>query len=99
VTYRPLPDYLTIKTSPINGLGVFTTEKILAGTYIGIVHVVNENDPDGMTRTPLGGFGNHSDTPNCFKIQFGEYLTWLGALRDIEPDEEITWTYTLYNID
>ena len=56
------------------------------------------DDPDGITRTPLGGFGNHSDTPNCFKIKFGQTKTWIGALRDIEPDEEITWKYTLYEI-
>ena len=96
--YRPLPDYVTIRESPIAGLGLFTTKKILAGTYIGVVHIVNENDPEGITRTPLGGFGNHSDTPNCFKVKFGMYSTWIGALRDIEPDEELTWTYTLYEI-
>jgi len=96
--YRPLPDYITIRESPIAGLGLFATKKIPAGTYIGIVHIINENDPDGITRTPLGGFGNHSDTPNCFKIKFDQTKTWIGAIRDIEPDEEITWKYTLYEI-
>ena len=28
MSYRPLPDYLTIKDSSINGLGLFATEKI-----------------------------------------------------------------------
>ena len=96
--YRPLPDYVTIKESSIAGLGLFATKKILAGTYIGIVHIINENDSDGIIRTPLGGFGNHSDNPNCFKIKFGQTKTWIGAIRDIEPDEEITWKYTLYEI-
>ena len=94
--YKPLPDYVTIRKSPIAGLGLFTTKKILAGTYIGIVHI--ENDSDDIIRTPLGGFGNHSDNPNCFKIKFGQTKTWIGAIRDIEPDEEITWKYTLYEI-
>ena len=96
--YNPLPDYITIRKSSIAGLGLFATKKILAGTYIGIVHIINENDPDGISRTPLGGFGNHSDTPNCFKIKFDQTKTWIGAIRDIEPDEEITWKYTLYEI-
>ena len=96
--YKPLPDYVTIRESSITGLGLFATKKILAGTYIGIIHIINENDSDGIIRTPLGGFGNHSDNPNCFKIKFGQTKTWIGALRDIEPDEEITWKYTLYEI-
>jgi len=96
--YKPLPDYVTIRESPIAGLGLFATKKIPAGTYIGIVHIINENDPEDITRTPLGGFGNHSDTPNCFKINFGQTKTWIGAIRDIEPDEEIVWRYTLYKI-
>ena len=24
---------------------------------------------------------------------------WIGASRDIEPGEELTWTYTLYSIE
>ena len=23
---------------------------------------------------------------------------WIGTLRDIEPGEELTWTYTLYEV-
>ena len=96
--YRPLPDYVTIRESPIAGLGLFATKKIPAGTYLGIIHIINENNPEGITRTPLGGFGNHSDTPNCFKIKFDQTKTWIGAIRDIEPNEEIVWRYTLYKI-
>ena len=96
--YRPLPACVTIRESPIEGFGLFATERIPAGTFIGIVHVVSENVVDGIVRTPLGGFGNHSDTPNCFKIKFDQTKTWIGAIRDIEPDEELTWKYTLYEI-
>ena len=41
--YKPLPNCVTIKESPIDGFGLFATEKILAGTYIGIVHVMSDN--------------------------------------------------------
>ena len=37
--YRPLPDELTIKSSPIEGLGLFATKEIKANTFIGITHI------------------------------------------------------------
>ena len=100
MSYRPLPDYLRIQDSPINGQGIFTTEKIKAHYMIGITHHVHERSEDGWMRTPLGGFGNHSDDPNCFKLLMekgGDW--WIGASRDIEPGEELTWSYTLYSIE
>jgi len=99
MSYRPLPDYLTIKDSPINGQGIFTTEKIEAHALIGVTHHPNEHSEDGYIRTPLGGFGNHSDDPNCNKILMKDGSWWIGASRDIEPGEELTWSYTLYSIE
>ena len=96
--YRPLPDYITIKESPINGLGLFATERITKGTLIGITHYPNSHVEDGFIRTPLGGFGNHSDTPNCFKLLMEETTWWIGAKEDIMAGEEITWAYSLYKI-
>ena len=40
--YRPLPDALTIKSSPIEGLGLFATKEIKANTFIGITHIRDE---------------------------------------------------------
>ena len=99
MSYKPLPDYLTIKDSPINGKGIFTTEKIESNTIIGITHHANSHAADGFIRTPLGGFGNHSDDPNCFKLLMDPETWWIGASRDIEPGEELTWSYTLYSIE
>jgi SET domain-containing protein len=96
--YKPLPDYITIKKSPIDGLGLFATEKIEANRIIGIIHYPRKESEDGYIRTPLGGFGNHSDDPNCFKLLMEDEVWYIGASRDIEPDEEITWKYTLYEI-
>ena len=96
--YKPLPDYLTIKKSSISGLGLFTTEKIEAHSLIGVTHHANESSENGFIRTPLGGFGNHSDDPNCFKLLMDPETFWIGALRDIKAWEELTWTYTLYKI-
>ena len=96
--YNPLPDCVTIKDSPIQGLGLFATKKIPQGTLIGKIHIWNASEPDNYTRTPLGAFGNHSDTPNCFKVKLENNNSWIGTIRDIEPDEELTWKYTLYEI-
>ena len=99
MTYRPLPDYLVIKDSPINGQGIFTTEKINAHALIGIIHHPRKESEDGFIRTPLGGFGNHSDDSNCNKILMEDGSWWIGAKQDIEPGEELTWQYTLYNVN
>jgi hypothetical protein len=97
--YKPLPDSVTIKESLIQGLGIFATERIPDNTLIGRIHVPNEKEENSYFRTPLGGFGNHSDDPNCFKLLMENGVWFIGALRDIEPGEELTWTYTLYKVE
>ena len=97
--YRPLPDYLTIRESSIEGLGIFATKPIEQGTHIGMTHLSPYSGD--LVRTPLGGFGNHSDTPSCFKIhKMKDSIStwWIVAGKDIDIDEEITWKYTLYSI-
>jgi SET domain-containing protein len=96
--YKPLPDYITIKESPISGQGLFATEKIKAHTLIGITHHPRKESEDGYIRTPLGGFGNHSDNPNCFKLLMEGDTWWIGASKDIKPGEELTWQYTFYDV-
>ena len=67
--YKPLHDSLTIKESHIEGLGVFACEAIPKHTLLGITHVKSKNVgsyfPQDIIRTPLGGFLNYSETPNC----------------------------------
>ena len=65
MNYRPLPDCLTIRESEIHGLGVFATEFIDINFNLGIAHVELPNFMHGHCRTPLGGFYNHSEDPNC----------------------------------
>jgi len=94
--YRPLPFYLTIRPSPIEGNGLFTIEDIDNKHVLGITHVFDERFSDGLIRTPLGGFFNHSETPNCEIFQEGDYLK-LRTIRNIKAEEELTATYTLYD--
>ena len=103
--YKPLPESLTIQPSGIDGLGLFAKEDIAQGKNLGMSHIkLNGN----TVRTPLGGFINHSDTPNTVKgellmtnengIKF-HYKKWnLVTLRDIKKGEELTIRYTFYNV-
>ena len=93
MNYRPLPDNLTIKPSHIEGLGVFATETIRAGTDLGMTHLLHNDD---LFRTPLGGFLNHSNEPNCKRIE-SDKKWYLETTKDINKNEELTLAYTMYN--
>ena len=100
--YKPLPDSLTIKTSKVDGLGLFAKENIGQGTNLGMSHVEIE---DEIIRTPLGGFINHSGDANCVKVELRmvneklDYKKWnLVALQDIKEGEELTVRYTFYKV-
>ena len=56
--WRPLPGFLTIKESTIEGLGLFTTKMLPAGTDLGITHIYDTRFQDGYIRLPLGAFIN-----------------------------------------
>jgi SET domain-containing protein len=135
-TYKPLPSYLTIKKSPIHGLGLFTKDLIAydhdnttvfpvisKGTFIGISHIhsalfeetefdfetaFEQNEvnyptesifnkdqvfPNGLIRTPLGGFINHSDDPNLILSYLNHGCWGIIAYKDINPGEELTLDY------
>ena len=66
--YRPLPDSLTIKKSPIEGLGLYATKDIKANIYIGLTHILDERFENNYLRTPLGGFYNHSNNPTVMRM-------------------------------
>jgi hypothetical protein len=70
--YRPLPYFVTIQNSTIEGLGLFATCPIPQHTFVGITHVQHKMFTDQYVRTPLGGFYNHSTTPNVVSISSNE---------------------------
>jgi len=107
MNYRPLPKQLRLGFSKIHDIGVFAKEKIPPGHNFGMCHLKLGSR---IIRTPLGGFLNHSDEPNCFKtklrytnqddpeIKFG-YTVWnLVAIKKIKEGEELTVKYTFYTI-
>tara|TARA_R110002073_G_scaffold143050_1_gene294999 strand:+ start:142 stop:426 length:285 start_codon:yes stop_codon:yes gene_type:complete len=92
MNYNPLPIYCTIRPSWIEGLGVFAVKEIRQDTELGVSHIEFENE---LYRTPLGGFINHSDKPNCVRIKNGN--KWLlKTIKDIFPNQELTLSYVLY---
>tara|TARA_R110002096_G_scaffold424498_1_gene632467 strand:- start:2443 stop:2862 length:420 start_codon:yes stop_codon:yes gene_type:complete len=95
--YKPLDDRLTIKTSTIDGLGLFASEDIFVGENLGVSHVYDERFKNKFIRTPLGGFVNHSDTPNL-RAYINADFRYLKTLRHIKAGEELTLEYNLYNV-
>ena len=105
--YRPLPKELRLGFSKIHDIGLFAKEKINRAKNLGISHIQIGKE---LFRTPLGGFINHSDIPNCTKSMFRvsnstdlslktDYKAWrLFTLDDIKEGDELTLTYTFYKI-
>ena len=105
--YKPLPESVTIKPSGVHGLGLFADQKIMHGTNLGMSHL---KIGDTIFRTPLGGFINHSNTPNCVKAELRmthedlqghryDYKKWnLIVSQDVKEGEELTVRYTFYKI-
>ena len=106
--YTPLPKELTIKKSKTHGLGLFALTYIPKDTNFGMTHL---NFGNNLIRTPLGGFINHSDDPNCDKVKLlftnidnpklkYNFKKWnLITIKDIKEGEELTCKYTFYKID
>jgi len=96
--YKPLPAYLAIGPSDIDGAGVFAQEDIPGDIEIGITHVYDPDFENDHIRTPLGGFINHSKNPNCeLRDNESKDKKLLYTMRKIEAGEELTVTYTWYD--
>ena len=110
MNYKPLPSGLFIKDSNIEGQGLFTTRDLIAGCELGESHYridtsgiesINEEENKNLfIRTPLGGFINHSEEPNCHRSQirikpgFDKWI--ITVIKNITAGEELTLKYTMY---
>jgi hypothetical protein len=98
VNYKPLPDGLFIKDSNIEGQGLFTTRDLTVSCDLGTSHYEVDKV---FIRTPLGGFINHSNTPNCVRkeIKVGpSFNKWnVIVVENIAAGDELTLKYTMYN--
>ena len=98
--YNPLPEYLAIGPSDIHGAGILAKEDIPGEVVIGISHVYDPNFQHDYIRTPLGGFINHNENPNCELVDDDENTDYkkLKTIKKIEKGEELTLKYSLYDI-
>ena len=94
-SYRPLPDIVHLDYSPIEGMGVFAKFDLDGKICIGITHIAPIKKDLGRQRTPLGGFINHSENPNCFIVVETEFSR-MYTVRPIMQGEELTVYYTGY---
>mgnify|MGYP003975531695 CR=1 FL=1 len=97
IHYKPLPDFLEIRKSSIEGNGLYTKKKLQDDYIIGITHIRDERFENGYIRTPLGAFFNHSsDKDNIEIVHIGDWIL-IRTKRIIDKNEELLANYTLYN--
>jgi len=103
--YKPLPPQLTIKKSPIEGLGLYALEDIKKNSFIGVTHVRDEQFENKYIRTPIGGFYNHSNEPNVIrmvsdilpKLKFGDLTDPKKNTRE-EKDKDTNLDKAFYHL-
>ena len=93
--YQALPRGCYIDYSSIAGQGLFSRLLLAVGAELGMSHLIIE---DEIIRTPLGGFINHSNTPNCEKYKIGDRY-YIKTIKRIKPQEELTLRYTFYSVE
>ncbi len=96
-TWRPLPSCVTIKTSGIEGLGLYAIEDIPKGTDLGLTRIMYHGE---FIRTALGSYLNHVDNnPNCINVPneniHGDICCYLITKDDIKSGDEMTLTYQM----
>ena len=84
------------------GAGEVVAQKIpgqnwdIDNTKLGLTHTLWFGELNNLLRTPLGGFINHKDKPNC--VIKGKVMRYLYTLEDIKAGEELTVKYTMYEV-
>ena len=94
MSYQALPKELHIQDSSIAGQGIFAKEDIPDNTFLGMSHLLLG---EVIYRTPLGGFINHSEDPNCLKY-FDDGFYLIRTKKAIKSGEELFLKYTFYEI-
>ena len=98
MNYQPLPEELYIRRSTIEGMGLFAKQDIDGNVNLGMTHIIVKGE---IIRTPLGGFINHSDEPNCIKYpkkQDWGKIYYMKTIKEIKKGEELFLKYTFYTV-
>lgn len=92
--YKPLPAFLKIGDSKVEGQGLFSKVNLGEGTFLGVSHIPDARFQNGLIRTPLGGFINHSFTPNVEKRLNTNDIFYYATIKDIKVGEELFVDYS-----
>ena len=92
--YKALPNWIHVKDSRVAGQGLFAKDDVPEDVYLGVSHVLVYDD---IIRTPLGGFINHSEDPNCVKWREGD-VYHMKTIKPIKKGEELFLKYTFYSV-
>lgn len=82
---QPITEEIEIKSSKIEGMGVFTKQAKAKGEIIALAR-------DGYKRTPAGRYCNHSNKPNCEGIIHGN-KGYFRTLDELPKGAEMTVDY------
>ena len=109
--YKPLPKFLTIKKSPIEGLGLYATDDIirtpLGGFYNhsnepNVRRVISDNLPNLKCGDPIDDSLDMTKIPdgkasreNLYPNVVGKYM-FIVSIKDIKAGDELTANYNLY---
>ena len=96
--YKPLPDCIEVKKSPIEGFGLFAVDNINEEFDLGMSHI-KVPIIQGYIRTSIGGFLNHSEDSNCYlseELDWDDYRVYnVITSKKISVGEELTLNYHL----
>ena len=99
----PVFKSLSVGPSKIQGKGIFSQEPIAKDDVIGVSHIRKSFTKNGeqyqapFPSVELGGYYNHSESPNIYEVDNGDHILML-AKRNINPGEELTSNYYNHNI-
>ena len=99
----PVFKSLSVGPSKIQGKGIFSQEPIAKDDVIGVSHIRKNFTKNGeqyqapFPSVELGGYYNHSESPNIYEVDNGDHILML-AKRNINPGEELTSNYYNHNI-
>ena len=87
-------------------MGLFATQDIKKGSFIGITHIRDEQFENKYIRTPIGGFYNHSNEPTVIrmvsdvipKLKFGDKIDINAPVKKFQDGEDNKGENLFYNL-
>ena len=100
--YKPLPECIEVKKSPIEGFGLFAIEDIKQNFDLGVSHI-KVPIIHGYVRTSIGGFLNHKDDCNCelsLELDWDDYKVFnVFTNKKVYKGEELRLNYHVDGLD